>query len=555
MSTYSTNLGIELIGTGEQSGTWGTTTNTNLGTLIEQAISGYVTQAVATGTNVDLSTTGIPDGTSGVARNMYIELTGTGGANTNLIVPTKRKLYFIYNNTSSGQVTVKVSAGTGVSVANGAKVVLVYNGTDIVNATSYPTASGTTNYVAKFTGTNSVGNSIVYDDGTNVGIGTSTPATKLEVYGGASGTVTNISVSNAATGANFGVDGANNVQIRTAQSVNMLFYTAGTERARIDTSGRLLVGVTSGSYALDVGDVSGGNMFRFTRSGVELSSYISSGLPYFGTTSNTALLLMTNSTERARITSGGNFGIGTSSPSDKFVVAETNGNLQYSAQTSGYGDLKYVGGPGNILRVGPSGYNSGGLAFMYTTSGGTRTEAARVDSTGNFLIGKTASSASTVGFETDTGGTVISTKSSNSSGDASYYLYSTGAGQYQFYVSTDGTVNAVNTTIAGISDQRLKENVRDLDVGLDAVMALQPRKFDWKDGKGKGTKDDRGFIAQEFEQVFPDLVGEWKTPAPEGEEPYKTIRQDLIPVLVKAMQEQQVMIDDLRARIAQLESK
>lgn len=407
MSTYSTNLGIELIGTGEQSGTWGTTTNTNLGTLIEQAISGYTTQAVATGTDTTIT---IPDGTTGVARNMYIELTGTGGASTNLIVPTKRKLYFIYNNTSSGQVTVKVSAGTGVSVANGAKVVLVYNGTDIVNATSYPTASGTTNYVAKFTGTNSVGNSIVYDDGTNVGIGTSTPATKLEVYGGASGTVTNLTVGNAATAAVFGIDSSNNVQIRTAQSVPMLFYTAGTERARIPSAGGL-------------------------------------------------------------------------------------------------------------------------------------------------LVGKTASSASTVGFEVDTGGTVYSTKTSNSSGDASYYLYSTGAGQYQFYVSTNGTVNAVNTTIAGISDQRLKENVRDLDVGLDAVMALQPRKFDWKDGKGKGTKDDRGFIAQEFEQVFPDLVGEWKTPAPEGEAPYKTIRQDLIPVLVKAMQEQQVMIDDLRARIAQLESK
>ena len=50
MSTYSTNLGIELIGTGEQAGTWGNTTNSNLGTLIEQAISGYVTQAVSTGT-------------------------------------------------------------------------------------------------------------------------------------------------------------------------------------------------------------------------------------------------------------------------------------------------------------------------------------------------------------------------------------------------------------------------------------------------------------------------------------------------------------------------
>jgi hypothetical protein len=133
-STYSTNLAIELIGTGDQAGAWGNTTNTNLGTLIEQAISGYVTQAVATGTDTSIT---IPNGASGVARNMFIELTGTGGASTNLIVPSNKKLYFIYNNTSSGQVTVKVAGQTGVSVPNGVKLILVCNGTDVVDATSY----------------------------------------------------------------------------------------------------------------------------------------------------------------------------------------------------------------------------------------------------------------------------------------------------------------------------------------------------------------------------------------------------------------------------------
>lgn len=131
MSTYSTNLALTLIGTGEEAGTWGTTTNTNLGTLLEQAISGYVTQAVSTGTDTTLT---IPNGSSGIARNMYIELTGTGGTNTNLVVPANKKLYFIYNNTSSGQVTVKVSGQTGISVPNGSKYLLVSNGSDIVSA-------------------------------------------------------------------------------------------------------------------------------------------------------------------------------------------------------------------------------------------------------------------------------------------------------------------------------------------------------------------------------------------------------------------------------------
>ena len=133
MSTYSTNLALELIGTGEQAGTWGVTTNSNLGTLIEQAISGYVTQAVSTGTDTTIT---IPNGSSGVARNMYIELTGTGGASTNLIVPANKKLYFIFNN-STGAVTVKVSGQTGVSVPTGKKMVLVSNGTDIVNGLNY----------------------------------------------------------------------------------------------------------------------------------------------------------------------------------------------------------------------------------------------------------------------------------------------------------------------------------------------------------------------------------------------------------------------------------
>ena len=133
-SSDLTNLAIELMGTGDQAGNWGATTNTNLGTLIEQAISGYTTQAVVSGTDTTIT---IPNGATGVARNMFLELTGTGGASTNLIVPSNKKLYFIYNNTSSGQVTVKVSGQTGVSVPNGAKVLLVSNGTDIVNATNY----------------------------------------------------------------------------------------------------------------------------------------------------------------------------------------------------------------------------------------------------------------------------------------------------------------------------------------------------------------------------------------------------------------------------------
>ena len=141
-TTYSTNLQLIKIGTGEQAGTWGDTTNYNIGTLVEQAISGYATVSFAAG---DVTLTMDP-GLSCTARNIYLELTGATAAR-NLIVPgtsptANNKLYFVYNN-SGYNITVKVSGQTGVTLPNGAKSVLVCNGTDVVNAINY-IAGGTT---------------------------------------------------------------------------------------------------------------------------------------------------------------------------------------------------------------------------------------------------------------------------------------------------------------------------------------------------------------------------------------------------------------------------
>jgi hypothetical protein len=149
-TTYSTNLGIALPGSGEQSGTWGVTTNTNLGTLIEQAVSGYETQAITDGSDTTIT---IPNGATGVARNMYLELTGSLSAARTLLVPVNKKLYFIYNNTTGGYaVTVKVSGQTGVSVPNGKKVVLTSNGTDVVLAINHLIGTVTGDVTGDLTG-------------------------------------------------------------------------------------------------------------------------------------------------------------------------------------------------------------------------------------------------------------------------------------------------------------------------------------------------------------------------------------------------------------------
>lgn len=124
-STYSPNLALELIGAGEQAGNWGSTTNTNLGTLLEQAISGYTTYSCTGGTD----TLTMTNGASATARNMFLQLNGTGGGS--VVVPATSKLYFIFNNTASA-ITVKVT--TGISVPAAAKMVLVCNGTDVAQA-------------------------------------------------------------------------------------------------------------------------------------------------------------------------------------------------------------------------------------------------------------------------------------------------------------------------------------------------------------------------------------------------------------------------------------
>jgi hypothetical protein len=239
-------------------------------------------------------------------------------------------------------------------------------------------------------------------------------------------------------------------------------------------------------------------------------------------------------------------GIGTSSPLSALDVSNSFITVSKGAATTGrIGASDYiVGGTDNDFVVQSSG--TGVTRFVQTS-----TEAMRIDSSGNLLVGTTTSSlTSGDGFVFTPDANVAGAKTGYATDTQTCWnMYSNGAAAYRFYVGWGGTVFATNTTISAISDQRLKENIQDLDAGLDKIMALKPRQFDWKEGKGKNVKGDRGFIAQEFEQVFPDLIDEWKDPAPESEDPYKSVRADLIPVLVKAIQEQQAIIDSLKSRL------
>jgi len=126
-STYS-NLKIELIGTGDQAGTWGTTTNTNLGTAIEEAITG---SADVSFSSADVTLTLTNTNTAQTARNLRLNLTGTSGGARNLIVPAIEKQYII-NNGLADAVTVKNSTGTGVAVPAGKSMIVFNTGSNVV---------------------------------------------------------------------------------------------------------------------------------------------------------------------------------------------------------------------------------------------------------------------------------------------------------------------------------------------------------------------------------------------------------------------------------------
>jgi hypothetical protein len=135
-STYSA-LKIELIGTGEQSGTWGTTTNNNLGNdALGEAITGSADVAFSSGP-VTLTLT--DTNASQSARNLRLNLTGTSGGAQNLIVPSIEKLYLV-NNGCADAITVKNSSGTGIAVPAGKSMFVFNTGTNVVDAVTHATS-------------------------------------------------------------------------------------------------------------------------------------------------------------------------------------------------------------------------------------------------------------------------------------------------------------------------------------------------------------------------------------------------------------------------------
>lgn len=155
MSTYSNNLRIELIDNGTQAGTWGNTTNTNLGTIIEDSIAGYVTVSVIASAQAFTAI----DGAADQARNAMIRVTTTTGANFAVYAPPYSKQYVlfndsaytatIYNSTIQGNTT---AAGTGVTVPAGKTMTVWSDGTNFTVQNNHLIANLVGNVTGNVTG-------------------------------------------------------------------------------------------------------------------------------------------------------------------------------------------------------------------------------------------------------------------------------------------------------------------------------------------------------------------------------------------------------------------
>lgn len=400
-STYSSRLRIELIGTGEQSGIWGDTTNTNLGTLIEEAIAGVATITM-TDANYTLTEA---DGATDQSRQAVLVLTGTLSAGRNVIAPSEQKVYIVKNSTTGGYATtIKTSAGSGYAVANG-KTVLVYcDGTDFhlaadVTSTVNPTFTGNISLdgptVVNDSGADSDfrvegdadANLIFADASTDrVGIGTNTPSVKLDVNGDSSlnGAVV---INEAGADKDFRVEGDTDANLITADaSADAVGIGTATPGSKLDVKGTLrLSGSSSGyvglapasaagstTYTLPSADGSTGNALVTNGSGV--LSWAAAGISASSANTFTALQTFSGSTSVLAMALKNAAELATVSATAATGTINydvtTQSVLYYTTNASGNFTINFRASSGTSLNTAMATGDSVTVAFL-NTNGGT----------------------------------------------------------------------------------------------------------------------------------------------------------------------------------------
>lgn len=459
-------------------------------------------------------------------------------------------------NLANGELAVNITDGKLFYKDNGGVVRVLATAAGSAGDVVGP-GSSTDNALVRFDGTtgklvqNSAG--VLDDSGNLTGIAALTTSGALTLNGGTANGVPYLNGSKVlTTGSALTFDGST-VGINTGiNTVAQKWQGAGTNfELRVKANDGSASNASAYRLYLDYLNGTAVNGFiDFYRGGAGADGYLAFGA---------------SGSEQMRLTSTG-LGIGTSSPGYKLTV---NGFTAVSGPQAAVKQTAEANAFSGIAVQRSTNDSTLGLAFnsiadawqisaSYASSGAYKpiqlltgdTVRATLDSSGNLLVGKTSTALSSNGLTVQPNGEVYSCVVNTSN---SMHVFSTTVSAYRFYVTGTGTINATNTSITAISDQSLKENVRDLETGLSQVMALRPRRFDWKEDTGIGEKNVAGFIAQELEQVLPELVYEYQY---KNDEVKKSIKMgDILPTLVKAIQEQQAIIQSMEARIAALEAK
>lgn len=535
-------------------------------------VDGIVSSADATAITID-SSENVGIGTSSPASlldvrggNIYVDGGGSGGA-SQVILTTSAS-----SGSNFGQIS---NTGTRWSLGYGAAIGTV--GTE----------------------------ALTWNSSGNVGIGTTSPAAKLHVEGATSGV--NLLIDDS-TGWGVYVSTQNTLNFNYGKNsavtgyINFAGYQNGyTQFRNLDISNgkqgsiaffdgvnsRVGIGTTSPSSILHIeGDT---------------NSYTSAPILYFGSTSvanaavrdwaigpadstygdfhiyqgaSTGASPLSTSNAKLTINASGNIGIGTIIPADKLHVKKSStavgeAILTVEGGSGGYGtgisfQSTLTGGSleemAKIVADGEAAWNTtastqdAGLRF-FTTGDGTSAERMRITSGGLITAGTSSSDTGNNIRNWTTYGYIELSGDLPGYSAAQYptlratgsYLYFAVNGAYSAYLNSSGTLTP--------SDERLKENVTSLTNSLSKVQQLRGVNFTWIN-QDRGTGNNIGFIAQEVEEVFPEVVGDGGLPNDENNEaPMKAVNYEkLVPVLVESIKELKTELDAAKARIETLEN-
>jgi hypothetical protein len=517
-----TSLKIETINTGEQAGTWGQTTNTNLGTALPEAITGRATATFTSDTNLPLPYD--DTNASQVFRNLVLNVVSSSNlsATRDLVIPAIEKQYFIENNTSGGQsIRVKTSSGTGVTIPNGRKANVFCDGTNTRFADDYVDING--------------GNI------DNTPIGASTASTG--VFTVLTATTGNIDTVNATTG---NIDTIN-VTTLNADDINVTSFDVDTLNVGTQTNKATISYTTNAARTLTIPAVSGNRTFAFL---------------------DEAQTFTANQTIGANLVFSGN----TRRLQAKFDSQNVDGFLlQHSTPTSGT-SLGLIPGTSSIQSdtslilysstdpVNSSyfaAYSSPSITFIETQSVGTATTQdfyiatdglgrINIDATTgyiginqapealNYVLAVAGSGAEGVKFNC---GLVVFTQQ---------YAQTVSGSPRNLYINTNGAIGGISST------RESKGNIAAIE-DSSWLMQLEPVSFSRRKQNASGAFTEElydevefGLIAEDVEKVRPELCIK---AVKDGQEKLSGIHyEQLIAPMIKEIQNLRAEIEALKAK-------